>query len=290
MATGALSAVNVREPPRPGDRRAAMRTIRGPRPALLLVVGAIVAAACSGGAGTTVSPLPGGSGPLASAGGGASGAITIRGADDAAGRVLTQVGRWPGLGPFDPNRIGQCCGYRVQQTADGWAVTIEVGWDDCPAGCISRHQWHYGVHPDGTIVDLGETGPAVPAGLPGAEAVGGSPAAGGGPSESLPPMTGPGVRGIALAGPTCPVARPNDPGCADRPVAGAIIHVLAADGTEVATVTTDGTGRFQVPLEAGAYRLVADQVSGLMGTAPPVDVTVTTGAVEVRLSYDTGIR
>jgi hypothetical protein len=266
-----------------------MRTIRGVRPALLLVVGGILLSACSGSAGATVSPLPGGSAPLASTGDGASGAIAIRTADDAGNRVLAQVGRWPGLGPFDANRIGQCCGYRVQQTADGWAVTIEVGWDDCPAGCINRHQWHYGVHPDGTIVDLGETGPAVPAGLPGAGAVDGSgePSA---PPPSLPPMSGPGVQGIALAGPTCPVMRPNDPACADRPVAGATIHVVAADGTEVATVTTDGTGRFQVPLDAGAYRLVADPVTGLMGTAKPVDVTVTSGVVEVQLSYDTGIR
>jgi len=266
-----------------------MRMTGGLRPALLVVLVLIVVAACSGSAGATASSIPGSSGPGASSGAGGSGAVTIRTGDEAAARVLTQIGRWPGLGPFDSNRIGQCCGYRVQQTADGWAVTIEVGWDDCPAGCINRHQWRYGVHPDGTIVDLGEVGPAVPAGLPGAEAVGGSPAASA-PLPSLPPLAGPGVRGIAVAGPTCPVSRPNDPACADRPVAGATIHVLAGDGTEVATVITDGTGRFQIPLEAGAYRLVPDPVTGLMGTAQEVDVTVTSGVVDVQLSYDTGIR
>ena len=254
------------------------------------VIVALVAGACSGGGPSAPSPPPGGSEASGGASPAGSGAVTIRTGEDAAARVLTQIGRWPGVGPFDPNRIGQCCGYRVQETPDGWAVTIEVGWGDCTAGCIDRHQWHYGVQPDGTIVDLGETGPAVPAGLPGAEGGGGSPGASAPPVASLPPMAGPGIRGIALAGPTCPVSRPNDPACADRPVAGAKIHVLASDGSEVATVTTDGAGRFQVRLDAGAYRVVPDPVTGLMGTARSQDVTVTTGVVDVQVSYDTGIR
>jgi hypothetical protein len=134
---------------------------------LLVFAAFVLLSGCASGAAGNASPSPM---PTAIS----TGEVIMRSGDAAAGLVLNQVGRWPGVGPFDPNRIGQCCGYRVQQTAEAWAVTIEVGWDDCPAGCINRHQWRYLVRPDGTIVAQGETGPPVPAGLPGAEAVGGS--------------------------------------------------------------------------------------------------------------------
>jgi hypothetical protein len=210
-------------------------------------------------------------------------------ADAAAARVLTQLGRWPGLGPFDPNAIGQCCGYRVTASPAGWAVTIEVGWGDCPAGCINRHEWRYDVHPDGTIVALGESGPSVPEGLPGAEASGGSPAPSRGAGTPEPAFAT-GIRGVALAGPTCPVERPGDSACAPRPVAGATIHVVASDGVEVATLETDAAGRFAIQLEPGAYRLVADDAAGIMHPPAPTDVTVKGSVVDVQISYDTGIR
>jgi hypothetical protein len=249
-----------------------------PTLAILIVVG------CAAGAATTEAP----SGVPSP---GSTGEVIIRTADDAAARVLTQLGRWPGVGPFDPNRIGQCCGYRVQQTAEGWVVTIEVGWGDCPAGCINRHQWRYLVRPDGTVVVQGEGGPPVPPGLPGAEAVGGSPEASD-PAAigSVAPAGSIGIKGVALAGPTCPVVRPNDPGCADRPVPGAVIHVLGGSGGEVATLRTDATGTFSAELPPGDYRLVADPVAGTMQPPPPVLVTVTGGIEDVQLSYDTGIR
>src|SRR4051794_4978055 len=131
--------------------------------------------------------------PPASGNPASSGAVIVTSGDAAAARVLTQLGRWPGLGPFDPQRIGQCCGYRVAPSADGWTVTIQVGWDASPAGCINRHEWRFDVRPDGTIVDQGETGPRVPAGLPGADAVGGSPAATGGGSPGGVPAPSSGV-------------------------------------------------------------------------------------------------
>ena len=134
------------------------------------IAAGILVVGCASGAAS--SPLPQPSETPAS-----TGDVVVRTPDEAAARVLTQLGRWPGVGPFDPNGVGQCCGYRVVQVADGWTVTIEVGWGDCPAGCIDHHQWRYLVRPDGTIVVQGESGPTVPAGLPGAEAVGGAPAA-----------------------------------------------------------------------------------------------------------------
>ena len=201
-------------------------------------------------------------------------ATTITSPDAAATLVLASDPRFAGLTPADPNAIGQCCFYTATPAGTGFSVTIEIGWGDCPAGCIDRHHWFYSVTTDGTIHLDREDGPALPPGVPGA-------AGGGGVI---------GIRGIASAGPVCPVVRPNDPACADRPVVGATVHVIDATGTEVATLETDATGAFMVTLPPGRYRVVPDPVDGLMGTAAPVDVTVGATLAIVQLTYDTGIR
>ena len=62
-------------------------------------------------------------------------------------------------------------------------------------------------------------------------------------------------------------------------------------GDEVATTTTGDDGRFRLDLPPGTYDVQPQPVDGLMGTAPPVSVTVDIDqASEVTLSYDTGIR
>jgi hypothetical protein len=96
-----------------------------------------------------------------------------------------------------------------------------------------------------------------------------------------------------LAGPTCPVVSdPPDPDCDDRPVEGAEIIVQDEEGTEVLRMATDAAGTAAVELPPGRYRLVPQPVEGLMGTAPPVTVTVLSGvdAELVTIAYDTGIR
>lgn len=192
----------------------------------------------------------------------------------AAALVVAQDPRFAGIGPLDPNIIGGCCSWSAVPGADGaWTVTIEIGWGDCPSGCINRHHWIYEVTSAGTVALVSEDGPPVPPGV-----------TGGGVGDLV------GIRGVALAGPVCPVVRPGDSTCADRPVAGAMIHVLDSTGTEVAELTTDGAGAFQVALPRGSYRLVADAVEGLMRAPAPVDVEVGSGASEVDLAYDTGIR
>ena len=112
------------------------------------------------------------------------------------------------------------------------------------------------------------------------------------------PATGPsqagsglvGFRGHALLGPTCPVVRPNDPACAEKPVAGATIHVLDASGAEIARLTTDATGGFGLAVPAGRYRLVADPTPSSFRAPSPVDIEVGTDIVTVDIAYDTGIR
>jgi hypothetical protein len=102
-----------------------------------------------------------------------------------------------------------------------------------------------------------------------------------------------GVRGVVVAGPTCPVVTdPPDPSCTDRPVEGAVILVLARDGSQVARATSAADGTFTVALAPGAYRLVPQPVDGLMGTAQEQDLGVAADGpmAEVTIAYDTGIR
>jgi hypothetical protein len=264
------------------DRRSAMmRTLPAGRTrfaTLALAVGALVLGACV--QSTTPSPsssIASPSSPIASPSPSAAPTqTTIASPEAAAALVLGSDPRFAGLKPEDPNLIGQCCFYTATQAANGFAVTIEIGWGDCPAGCTDRHHWFYTVATNGTIHLDREDGPAVPPGVPG-------------PGDGT---TGGviGIRGIATAGPVCPVAKPNDPNCADRPVVGALVHVIDATGTEVATMETDATGAFVVTLPPGRYRVVPDPVEGLMGTAAPVVVTVGATLAQVQLMYDTGIR
>lgn len=101
------------------------------------------------------------------------------------------------------------------------------------------------------------------------------------------------VRGVATAGPVCPVERPGDSNCAPRPVAGATIVVNAAGGAEIRRVTTASDGSFAIDLVAGDYVLVPQPVEGLMGTAEQVAISVPAGAPlpsPIQIQYDTGIR
>jgi hypothetical protein len=109
---------------------------------------------------------------------------------------------------------------------------------------------------------------------------------------SAPPVVpGTGLAVTALAGPTCPVETLGDPACAPRPVAGAKVVVLDAQGREVATVVLDLKGAGVVTLAAGKYVVRGQPAAGLMGTPEPMDVTIVDGQLTpVVLSYDTGIR
>lgn len=82
---------------------------------------------------------------------------------EAAAIALAQDPRFAGIGPLDPDLIGQGSWWEAAPTADGFAVTIQIGWDDCQAGCINRHTWLYLVRSDGSAELLKEEGPPVPA-------------------------------------------------------------------------------------------------------------------------------
>lgn len=198
---------------------------------------------------------------------GPGGATPPTTAQEAAKLALAQQSRFAGIASRDDNLIGQAAWYEVQASGDGWQVTIRIGWGDCPAGCINEHRWVYSVGRDGKVELTREDGDP----LPGA----------------------PGISGIATAGPVCPVVTdPPNPACADRPVVAAVLVVTDLNGSEIARTVTDADGRFSIELAPGAYRLVAQPVEGLMGTAAPVELRVEAEGplTDIQVSYDTGIR
>jgi hypothetical protein len=151
--------VSGRRPSRlsfPSGARSSSRAIIVPEPmkvllALLLLVFALVAG-CAGAATSTSEP--------------------VTTAEAAVARVVAENPALAGIEPENPDMIGACCFWRAEESADGYLVEFEVGWGDCPAGCIDRHRWTYEVARDGSVELVAEEGPPVPAGVPGAEGAG----------------------------------------------------------------------------------------------------------------------
>lgn len=133
---------------------------------VLLALLLVVLAACSSSAGASAPPpaTDGQPSVAAPSGGDSGGAVTTP--DEAAQRVIALDRRFAGLQPKNPDLIGGCCFYEATPTAEGFQVIVELGWGDCPAGCISRHHWTYKVGRDGTTALLSETGDPVPSDFP----------------------------------------------------------------------------------------------------------------------------
>jgi hypothetical protein len=250
---------------------------RPARLAVLTLLGALalLIAACSGAVEPGSTPTP-----TSTPG---TGSITR---DQAVALVLAGDPRFAGIGPLDPDLIGQAAWYEVSPGTVGWRVTVTKGWGDCQAGCISRHTWVFEVDGAGAVTLVEERGDPLEDGVDGGGAV---------PPVEVPADGGPWIVGRAVAGPMCPVAQePPDPACADRPVDGAVVVVLDAAGVRVAEVTTapDGTFVAAVP-QGGTYTVEAQPVGGVMGTPGPVTIAVPDGGgawARVDLGYDTGIR
>ena len=279
-----------------------LRRRRGPPspalpPVLLLVAASILVASCAAGvAAPTTSPGgtgtfgPGSSGTVApgqtaapggavvpaesTAPGGSPSPIATSPAgppteQEAVALVLAQDPRFAGLGPRDPSLIGQGSWHEVRAAGSGYAVTVRIGWGDCPAGCISSHTWVFAVGADQGVRLVRESGGELP------------------PGSSV-------VVGLVTAGPVCPVERdPPDPACAPRPVEGAVLVVTDATGREVARTTSGADGRYEIRLQPGAFEMAPQPVDGLIGTPEPIPLHVSgPGEVPQRVDvgYDTGIR
>jgi hypothetical protein len=260
---------------------------RTSRPFLLASIVAIVLSGCASTGRTSPDPtaLPSSS-PVSTSTAASSptaAPVAVTSPEQAFAQVIVAEPRLAGIMAYDPDLIGQSSWYRVEEApaGDGFAIEVRVGWGDCPAGCIDEHTWTYEVATDGRVTIEADAGPPVPA-----EAW---------PSPAGTGATGgitTGIAGTVTAGPVCPVERdPPDPACAPRPVAGAVLVVRDAAGTEIARAVADPAGTYEVELPAGTYTIEPQPVEGLLGTPASVDVVVAEGAVRsLDLSYDTGIR
>jgi hypothetical protein len=241
---------------------------------LPLLVAALVAG-CGGSAVSSIAPSGDPSAAPSAVTGGTPGLVTS--ALGAVEAIRERTPLFDGFHIHNPDLIGQASFFTAEPADGGWRVTFETGWGDCPAGCIDRHTWTWDVAEDGTVTFVGEDGsPLAPEQLVALQA-------------SAQNRTG--VAGRATGGPTCPVEQPGDPACAGRMVSGATLLVRGADGSEVASFTTDGSGLFRIALPPGDYTLEADPVEGYMSAPGPVPFTVTNGAETwLDIPYDTGIR
>ena len=85
--------------------------------------------------------------------------------DEAARLVIASDPRFAGVTKLDPNLIGASAWWEGQRLEMGdYELTITIGWGDCPAGCINKHQWLFRVTPDAVITLVSETGDPLPAG------------------------------------------------------------------------------------------------------------------------------
>jgi hypothetical protein len=101
-----------------------------------------------------------------------------------------------------------------------------------------------------------------------------------------------GITGHILLGPTCPVVRPDDPNCADKPYK-TEVRVKTEDGAgEVTHFSPNGAGYFHVPLAPGTYLLEsANQAPPSWPFFKPLSVTVEPDRFTiVTPMFDTGIR
>jgi len=252
------------------------------RPILVVLAALVVTAACGssvaspGGSAGTPDPT-GASGilPQPSATPAAS-TVTITTPEAALARVLALEPRLAGVQAFEPDLIGQSAWHKITPRDGGFQVEMFLGWGDCIAGCIERHEWTYLVAQIGTVTVVKDEGVPVPA-------------------DRWPSPSGSGTTGIfgtAAAGPVCPVEQiPADPACAPRPVPGAVVLIRDARGQEVARATTDANGVFFVELAPGSYVVEGQPVQGLLGTPAAFEATVyEAGETVILIAYDTGIR
>lgn len=112
------------------------------------------------------------------------------------------------------------------------------------------------------------------------------------PTPTSTPITTTNVIGQVLVGPTCPVVRPGDPTCDDRPYQGDFTVYLARSTTtnkEVIRFSTDKNGNFRISLQPGTYNVQSVSPIGI-GKQTQLLVVKSTATTTVTLHFDTGIR
>ena len=107
----------------------------------------------------------------------------------------------------------------------------------------------------------------------------------------LPPP-GTGLTGIMLAGPQCPVIRPDTGSeCDDQPYEGTVVVQTQDGASEVTRFTAQADGTFEVALAPGAYLLVPLPGPSGFPVAAEQTIDVVSGELtQVQILFDTGIR
>jgi hypothetical protein len=136
----------------------------------LLVLAAVIGG-CASGAAPAASNPPSAAAPSLVAspitGGSAGPTGPVDTPEEAAQLVIASDPKFATVGKKDPDLIGQSAYYEAARGQDGYRVRINMGWGDCPSGCIEHHTWTYEVSPDGEIKLIGQSGdPVPPGGIP----------------------------------------------------------------------------------------------------------------------------
>ena len=87
----------------------------------------------------------------------------IEGLAEAHAAVLASGAPFEGFPFHDSALIGGSAWWEAYEVDGGWTVVYSVGWGDCPAGCISTHEFVYTVDtPTGAVTYEGDTGEPLP--------------------------------------------------------------------------------------------------------------------------------
>ena len=139
---------------------ATMQPMNRPAALSVLAIVAVIVVACSSGA---AAPLPTAS-ALASR---EPTSLAVSSPEQAAALVTATDPIFASVAKKDLEMIGQCCFYEAKAVDNGYQVDVEMGWGDCPSGCISKHRWTFSVTPAGKVDLVGQTGdPVPPGGIP----------------------------------------------------------------------------------------------------------------------------
>ncbi len=123
--------------------------------ALILGFAAASLAACDAGSAPSPTHSPTPSPP----------AVDVATPEEAAALVIASDPRFAGTIKLSPDIIGASRWWEAAARPDGgFQITLTIGWGDCPAGCISRHSWFYGVTADGQVTLESEAGDPLPVG------------------------------------------------------------------------------------------------------------------------------
>jgi hypothetical protein len=88
----------------------------------------------------------------------------IEGLAEAHAAVLASGAPFAGFTFLDSALIGASAWWEAYEIDGGWTVVYSVGWGDCPAGCISSHEFIYTVDTlTGVVTYEGDTGEPLPA-------------------------------------------------------------------------------------------------------------------------------